>query len=226
MDANAIAETLRRAAPDAQIDVGPSIDMPAIYVDRESWPAAARALREEPSLQFHFLAEVTALDCLPREPRFEVVYFLVSLGVPGLQPGPVIPPARLRVKVRVPGGDARIATVSDIWPSANWAEREVFDMFGITFDNHPDLRRVLMPEDWEGHPLRKDYPVQIRRAVKVYEPLQLSAEEFASNIERIRRVSQETGNVGLGRAEEGEEGQRFAEPPTRKTDEKYVRKDD
>jgi hypothetical protein len=126
--------------------------------------------------------------------------------------------------VRLPAADARIATVSDIWPSAGWPEREVFDLFGITFEGHPDLRRVLMPEDWEGHPLRKDYPVQIRRAVKVYAPLQLSAEEFAANIDRIRRISQETGNVGMGREEEGEVGQRFTEPPARSTDEKFERK--
>jgi hypothetical protein len=81
-----------------------------------------------------------------------------------------------------------------------------------------------MPEDWEGHPLRKDYPVQIRRAVKVYAPLQLSAEEFAANIDRIRRISQETGNVGMGREEEGEVGQRFTEPPARSTDEQFERK--
>jgi hypothetical protein len=75
----------------------------------------------------------------------------------------------------------------------------------------------------EGYPLRKDYPVQIKQAVKIYAPLQLSAEEFAANIDRIRRISQQTGNEGLGREEEGEVGQRFAEPPTRKTDEKYER---
>lgn len=191
MDSHAIADVLGRAVPGAQIEAAPSIDMPAIYVDRESWPRAALALREDPALQFHFLPEVTAVDCLPREPRYEMVYLLVSPGVPGLAPGPVIPPGRLRVKVRVPATDARMPTVSDIWPSANWAEREVFDMFGITFDNHPDLRRVLMPEDWEGHPLRKDYPVQIRRAVKVYAPLQVSPEEFAADMDRIRRISQE-----------------------------------
>ena len=88
-----------------------------------------------------------------------MVYILASLG----------PSARKRLrglKVRVPGDDARVPTVAEVWPSAGWAEREVFDLFGIVFDGHWDLRRILMPEDWEGHPLRKDYPVQIRIAAK------------------------------------------------------------
>ena len=228
MDANAIAEALRSAVPTAHIDVRPSADMPAIAIDRDSWHDVARALHDDPSLRFQLLADVLGTDQYPREPRFEVVYLLVALDVPGLSARPA-ESTRLRVSVPVPlstAGDAHIATVTDIWPSAGWPEREVFDMFGITFDRHPDLRRVLMPEDWEGYPLRKDYPVQIKRAVKIYEPLQLSPEEFAANIDRIRRISQQTGNAGVGREEEGEVGQRFAEPPARKTDEKYERKPD
>jgi NADH-quinone oxidoreductase subunit C len=222
MDVNAIVEPLRQAVPVARIEPAAAPDMPVIIVDRDSWHDVARVLRRDPSFGFQLLADVLGADYHPHEPRFEVVYLLAALNVPGLRGTSAR--QRLRVKVPVPGADAHIATVSDIWPSAAWAEREVFDMFGITFDNHQDLRRVLMPEDWEGYPLRKDYPVQIRRAVKVYEPLQVSAEEFASNIDRIRRISQQTGNVGLGREEEGEVGQRFAEPPTRQTDEKYERK--
>ena len=188
MDANAIADALRRAVPAAQIQVAPAIDMPALIVDRDAWHDVARVLRDDPSLRYQLLSDVLGTDYLPRAPRFEVVYLLVSLGVEGLGAAPA--PSRLRVKVPLPGDDPRIATVSDLWPSAGWPEREVFDMFGITFERHPDLRRVLMPEDWEGYPLRKDYPVQIKRAVKVYEPLQLSPEEFATNITRIRKAAE------------------------------------
>ena len=90
---------------------------------------------------------------------------------------------RLRVKVRVPGTDPHMPTVSAVWKSMNWGEREVYDLFGIHFDGHPDLRRILMPDDWEGHPARKDYPVQIKMKAKVYEPMQLTAQEFAANMQ-------------------------------------------
>ena len=86
----------------------------------------------------------------------------------------------------MPGDHSHVPSVAEVWPAANWAEREVYDLFGVHFDNHPDLRRVLMPEDWEGFPLRKDYPVQIKQPVKTYEPLQVSAEQFVANIEASR----------------------------------------
>jgi NADH-quinone oxidoreductase subunit C len=126
-------------------------------------------------LQFTVLVEVTAADYLPREPRYEVVYHLLS--VPKRQ--------RLRLKVRV-ASDGTVPTVQSIWRGAGWPEREVWDMFGIVFDNHGDLRRLLMPEDWDGHPARKDYPVQIRKAAQTYEPLEVSEAEFKANIERDR----------------------------------------
>jgi NADH-quinone oxidoreductase subunit C len=90
------------------------------------------------------------LDRHPLEPRFEVIYHLVS--IPRRD--------RLRLKVRLSSDDPVVDSVVPVWPGANWLEREVFDLFGIRFNEHPDLRRILMPEDWEGYPLRKDYPVE------------------------------------------------------------------
>ena len=95
------------------------------------------------------LSSVTAVDRHPAEPRFEVVYHLHS----------VERNERVRLKCRLRGEDPVIESVTSVWRGANWYEREVFDLFGIRFLNHPDLRRILMPEDWEGHPLRKDYPI-------------------------------------------------------------------
>ncbi len=99
--------------------------------------------------QFSRLSGLTAVDWYPTEPRFEIVYFLHSLERN----------ERLRLKCRVPSGAAEIDSVTGVWPGANWYEREVFDLFGVAFRNHPDLRRIMMPEDWEGYPLRKDYAV-------------------------------------------------------------------
>ena len=90
------------------------------------------------------------------------------------------------MKVRLNAGAAHVATVTEVWPAANWLEREVWDLFGIVFDEHPDPRRLLMPEDWEGFPLRKDYPVQIRKTTTAAEPLQVTPEEFRRNVEKDR----------------------------------------
>ena len=149
---------------------------PTIYVSRDELPSVARTLRDRPDLRFDFLAELTAVDYWPREPRFEVVYVLVSIERR----------ARVRLKVRLQASDAHVGTVSGIWPAANWLEREVWDLFGVVFDGHPDPRRLLMPEDWEGYPLRKDYPVQIKMAARTTEPLQVTEEEFRANVEKDR----------------------------------------
>ena len=93
---------------------------------------------------------MTCVDWHPTEPRFEVVYHLLS--IPRKE--------RLRLKVRLAGDDASLESVTAVWPAADFFEREVFDLFGVRFQGHPNLRRLLMPEDWEGHPLRKDYPVE------------------------------------------------------------------
>ena len=109
------------------------------------------------------LVEVTAADYLPRIPRYEVVYHLLSVSRR----------ERLRLKVRVDAAGT-VPTVQSVYPGAGWLEREVWDMFGIVFDGHNDLRRLLMPEDWEGHPARKDYPVQIQKGAQTYSPLEVS----------------------------------------------------
>ena len=111
-------------------------------------------LRDEPSLRMNHLSDLTAVDFsrYPGDtgPRFEVVYNMISN----------VHHHRIRLKVRVPEEDPRIDSVSSIWQTANWHERETFDLMGIRFDGHPDLRRILLSEDWEGHPLRKEYPLK------------------------------------------------------------------
>jgi NADH-quinone oxidoreductase subunit C len=118
-----------------------------IEVAPERIVEVCRFLKEQE--QFVRLSTVTGVDRYPAEPRFEVVYHLHSLARN----------TRLRVTCRLPGADPSIETVTSVWRSANWYERETFDLFGIQFRNHPDLRRIMLPEDWDGHPLRKDYPV-------------------------------------------------------------------
>ena len=120
-----------------------------VIVDRASILDVARHLRTAPDAAFDICSDVTATDWPPRPERFDVAYCLFST-----RHG-----QRLRVKARV-GEDDGIASVTPVWPAANWLEREVFDMFGIRFHGHPDLRRILMPDEWQGHPQRKDYPLE------------------------------------------------------------------
>ncbi len=121
-----------------------------IYLAAPSLREVCAILRDDPELRFRFLADVTCVDWYPSEPRFEVVYHLLSMERKD----------RLRLKVPLGGDDPRVESITSVWPAANFFEREVFDLFGIHFEGHPYLRRIMMPEDWEGHPLRKDYPVE------------------------------------------------------------------
>ena len=121
-----------------------------LYIDRHSLREACAALRDDPATSFNFLADVTCVDWYPAEPRFEVVYSLLSHARK----------ERIRIKVKLSGDDAAVDSLCELWPGANMFEREVFDLFGIRFQGHPYLRRLLMPDDWKGHPLRKDYPVE------------------------------------------------------------------
>lgn len=118
-----------------------------VWIDPQRIVEACRYLKEEQ--RYVRLSFITALDWYPTEPRFEVVYHLHSFDRNHY----------LRLKARLGGADGEIDSVTGVWRAANWYEREVFDLFGIRFRHHPDLRRIMMPEGWEGHPLRKDYPL-------------------------------------------------------------------
>jgi NADH-quinone oxidoreductase subunit C len=125
-------------------------DEMTIYVDRSSIREACALLRDDPACDLNFLSDITCVDWYPAEPRFEVVYHLLS--IPKKE--------RVRLKVRLDSASPTVESLTPLWPAANYFEREVFDLFGVRFNGHPYLRRLLMPEDWEGHPLRKDYPVE------------------------------------------------------------------
>ncbi len=141
MSVDALADALRTRHPDVVL----ARDEATIAVERSELLDVLRALRDASDIRLDFLSSVTATDRPGRTPRYWVVYELYSTTYRH----------RLRVKAGVPDGDERIPSVTSLFPTANWHEREVFDLFGIVFEGHPDLRRIMLPEGWEGHPLRK-----------------------------------------------------------------------
>lgn len=146
--AQEVAEKLKELFPDEVIEIKEFRGQVSVTVNREIIKEIIRHLKEVEG--FNHLQDLCGVDYYPKTPRFEVVYNLYSLW------------RRLHIRLRVPmpEEDAEIDTVTDLWQGADWHERECFDMFGIRFIGHPDLRRILMPEDWDGYPLRKDYPVR------------------------------------------------------------------
>lgn len=149
-NANVVVESLRSWSPPAVAEVIEFRGETTIVVPRNLLRAAAERCRADSKLQFNLLSDATCLDRYPVEPRFELNYFLVS--IPRRD--------RVRLQVRLTGQDPVVDSLVPVWPGANWPEREIFDLFGIRFNGHPDLRRILLPEDWEGYPLRRDYPVE------------------------------------------------------------------
>ena len=125
----------------------------SVYIDRAFIRDAAAALKDDQQVKFDFLSDLTCVDLYPNEPRFEVIYHLLSMKLK----------ERVRLKVRLTGDDASVESLTSVWPGANFFEREVWDLFGVKFLGHPNLSRIMMPEDWEGHPLRIDYPVDCYR---------------------------------------------------------------
>jgi NADH-quinone oxidoreductase subunit C len=122
----------------------------SVYSDRAFIREAAITLRDDPTLKYDFLSDLTCVDVYPNEPRFQVIYHLLSMTRK----------ERIRLKVWLTGDDASIESLTSVWAGANYFEREIWDLFGVRFLGHPNLARIMMPENWEGHPLRKDYPVE------------------------------------------------------------------
>ncbi len=149
-NANVVVERLRGWSPNAISEVIEFRGETTIVVPRNVLREVAERCRADKELQFNLLSDATCVDRFPLEPRFELNYHLVS--IPRRD--------RVRLRVRLSSDDPSVDSVVPVWPGANWLEREIFDLFGIRFNDHPDLRRILLPDDWEGHPLRKDYPVE------------------------------------------------------------------
>jgi NADH-quinone oxidoreductase subunit C len=142
VNAGELADRVRAAHPDIVV----ARDEVTLFLDRGELLSGLEGLRDDPDLSFGFLSSLTVTDWPGREPRFWVVYELLSI-----EHG-----HRLRVKVGLSEADARVPSVVSVFPAADWHEREAYDFYGVEFDGHPDLRRILLPEGWEGWPLRKD----------------------------------------------------------------------
>ncbi len=154
MDSDQIAKMIEEKVPGEVTGTVTFAGQVGVMVKKERIQDICRFLHDDPALKMDHLADLTAVDYSTYAgdagPRFEVVYNLISTGLRH----------RIRLKARVPEEDPRIDTVTSIWNTANWHERETYDLMGIVFQGHPDLRRILLPEDWVGHPLRKEYPLK------------------------------------------------------------------
>jgi NADH-quinone oxidoreductase subunit C len=149
MDNATVIERLRAELPDAVLATSEFRGQLSIVVAREAIVEVARFLRDDPELSYNFLENLCGVDYLGRDPRFEVVYHLISHSNRH----------RVCLKVGLPESDPSVPTLTTLWSTANWQEREAYDMFGIIFTGHPSLERILMPEEWEGFPQRKDVPL-------------------------------------------------------------------
>jgi len=147
-NADFVAERLRKWNANAVSEIIEFHGETTVVVPRELLRATAEYCRA--NLQFNFLSDATSVDRFPVEPRFELNYHLVS--IPNK--------TKIRLRTRVSGGDPVVDSLVPVWPGAGWLEREIFDLMGIRFNGHPDLLRILLPDDWEGYPLRKDYPTE------------------------------------------------------------------
>jgi NADH-quinone oxidoreductase subunit C len=147
---NAVVAGLRAWSANAIEEVIEFRGETTVVVARKNLRSLAERCRDDQALKFNLLTDATCVDRFPMEPRYELNYQLVSI------------PLRQKIRIRVPlaGHDPVVDSMVPVWPGANWLEREIFDLFGIQFTGHPDLRRILLPDDWQGYPLRKDFPVE------------------------------------------------------------------
>ena len=150
---------IRGAVPEAilHVEEQPERGMFWITVRPRSIQPVLKLLRDDRTLDYKLLADVTCVDRVTERERFNVLYNLYS----------ITRKRRLFLRVRVAEGES-VPTASGVFPAADWAEREVYDLFGVTFEGHPDLRRIVMPDEWDGHPLRKDYPIVGKKPVILY----------------------------------------------------------
>jgi NADH-quinone oxidoreductase subunit C len=159
-----VLRSLREAQPNTEVVTSwpneVNVDVLTIRVRLQDWLETLRFLQSEAAGRFVFLSDYTATDEFPVEPRFDLVVHLYSFEKK----------ARIRIKTSVKDGEAAPTLIS-LWPGANWAEREIFDMFGVVFQGHPDLRRIVMDLRWKGHPLRKDYPITGYQSFTSPEPI-------------------------------------------------------
>jgi len=146
-----LVSAVRERFPGAVVDAKEVFGLPTLWIARDHIVAVCQFLRDDPAAAFDFLTDLTARHIPDAEKPFEVVYHLYSFARN----------KRLRVKVDLAEGETCPSVVA-VWGAANWMEREAYDLVGVRFEGHPDLRRLLLPEDWEGHPLRKDYPLLFR----------------------------------------------------------------
>ena len=152
MEEKPILERLRKEFPAGVREISTSLGDEVAVIDKEALLQVATSLRDGPG-EFTMLLDLSCVDYAGEEPRFEMVYHLFSLSRN----------RRLRIKARLGESDLRIASLTSLWKNANWLEREVYDLFGVHFEGHPDLRRLFMYDGFEGYPLRKDYPLRRRQ---------------------------------------------------------------
>jgi len=173
-----IEEAVRERFGDAVTEAAMFRGDLGLSVRRDAIHDVCLFLRDAPELRFNYLSTVTAVDYLNlgRLPRFDVVYHLLSLEFCH----------RVRLKAAVPDDDLHVRSIFDVWPGADWYERETYDMFGIVFDGHPSLSRIMMPDDWQGHPLRKDFPVGGAKSFYFKRDTQPFAGEPPGLVPRIR----------------------------------------